>query len=150
MGSKEMAAGLGVYCSPFRVIPKKGRENKWRLIVDLTAPEGGSINDCISKEMSSLKPGGSTSGVPGSRYVAGEVGHMPGVQECPGAPARPPSPGGRVEGHGVRRFGAPVRLEICPTVVYGGGGCPPVDHAPAGGVMAGPLCGRFHNHGSSR
>ena len=46
---------------------------------------------------------------------------MPGIQECPGAPARPPSPGGRVEGHGVRGFGAPVRLEICPTVVYNGG-----------------------------
>ena len=45
VGSKEMAAGLGVHCSPFGVIPKKGRENKWRLIVDLSAPEGGSIND---------------------------------------------------------------------------------------------------------
>ena len=50
------------------------------------------------------RPGGSTSGVPGPRYVAGEVGHMPGVQESPGAPARLPSPGGRVEGHGwIRR-----------------------------------------------
>ena len=51
VGSKEM---VGVHCSPFGVIPKKGRENKWRLIVDLSAPEGGSINDGISKEMSSL------------------------------------------------------------------------------------------------
>ena len=30
------------------------KPNKWRLIVDLSAPEGHSINDGISKELASL------------------------------------------------------------------------------------------------
>ncbi len=43
-----------VHCSPFGVIPKKGGVNRWRLIVDLSSPEGRSVNDGISKELSSL------------------------------------------------------------------------------------------------
>ena len=84
--------------------------------------------------------GGSTSGVPGPRYVAGEVGHMPGVQECPSAPARPPSPRGRVEG---LDSALPFGLRSAPLLLGmpSSGSC---------SVMAGPLCGRFHNHGSSR
>lgn len=39
--------------SPFRVIPKK-HSNKWRLIVDLSSPEGGSVNDGISRDLCSL------------------------------------------------------------------------------------------------
>ena len=30
-----------VHCSPFGVIPKKGKPNRWRLIVNLSAPDGG-------------------------------------------------------------------------------------------------------------
>ena len=37
--------------SPFGVIPKKNRPDKWRLIVDLSSPEGHSINDAISKDL---------------------------------------------------------------------------------------------------
>ena len=43
-----------IHCSPFGVIPKRGRPDKWRLIVDLSSPEGHSVNDGISKELSSL------------------------------------------------------------------------------------------------
>ncbi len=43
----------GVHCSPFGVIPKKGGGNRWQLIVDLSSPEGKSVNDDISKEMMS-------------------------------------------------------------------------------------------------
>ncbi len=46
---------LGIQVSPFRLIPKKGRPNKFRLILDLSAPEGHSVNDGISKDTSSLK-----------------------------------------------------------------------------------------------
>ena len=46
-------AGL-IHCSPFGVIPKQNRPNKWRLIVDLSSPEGCSVNDGISRELSSL------------------------------------------------------------------------------------------------
>ena len=45
---------LGIQCSPFGVIPKRNRPNKWRLIVDLSAPHGHSVNDGILKELSSL------------------------------------------------------------------------------------------------
>lgn len=51
--SKE-AGELGIHCSPIGIIPKKGKPGKWRLIVDLSAPEGASINDGVDKETSSL------------------------------------------------------------------------------------------------
>ena len=54
VGDVARAAELGIHCSPFGVIPKKHKPNKWRLIVDLSAPEGHSINDGISKELASL------------------------------------------------------------------------------------------------
>ena len=33
--------------SPFGVIPKGHTPGKWRLIVDLSSPKGGSVNDGI-------------------------------------------------------------------------------------------------------
>ncbi len=41
-----------VQCSPFGVIPKKGKPGRWRLIVNLSAPDGHSVNDGVSKELS--------------------------------------------------------------------------------------------------
>ncbi len=52
--SPQEAQTLNVHCSPFGVIPKRGRPGKWRLIVNLSAPGGKSVNDGISKESSSL------------------------------------------------------------------------------------------------
>ena len=52
--SQKEAKELGVHCNPFGVIPKKGKPDKWRLIIDLSAPEGHSVNDGISKELASL------------------------------------------------------------------------------------------------
>ena len=40
--------------APFGVIPKKNRPGKWRLIIDLSSPNGHSVNDGISKELASL------------------------------------------------------------------------------------------------
>ena len=42
-----------VHTSSFGVIPK-GNTGKWRLIVNLSAPEGASVNDGISEEWCSL------------------------------------------------------------------------------------------------
>ena len=42
-----------VHLSPFRVIPKKS-PGKWRLITDLSSPEGYSINDRIPSAVCSL------------------------------------------------------------------------------------------------
>jgi len=39
---------LGMHCSPFGVIRKKHKLGKWRLIIDLSAPEGSSVNDGIA------------------------------------------------------------------------------------------------------
>ena len=41
-----------VYCSPMGMIPKKSKPGSWRLIVDLSAPEGSSINDGIAYPVS--------------------------------------------------------------------------------------------------
>ena len=51
---KQEAKRLGVHLSPMGVIPKKSKPGSWRLIVDLSAPEGSSVNDGIGKDMSSL------------------------------------------------------------------------------------------------
>lgn len=44
----------GICISPFGVIPKRNKPNKWCLISDLLSPEGGSVNDAIAKELCSL------------------------------------------------------------------------------------------------
>ena len=41
--------------SPFGVIPKRNCPNKWRLIVDLSSPEGFSVNDELDRAMCSIK-----------------------------------------------------------------------------------------------
>ena len=45
---------MGIHCSPIGIIPKKNKLGKWRLIVDLSSPEGASVNDGVDKEISSL------------------------------------------------------------------------------------------------
>ena len=54
VGSTELACTMGIHCSPFGVIPKKNRPSKWRLIVNLSAPEGYSVNDGIERELASV------------------------------------------------------------------------------------------------
>ena len=54
VGDSKTAESLGVHCSPFGVIPKTGRPGRWRLIIDLSSLEQSSVNDGISKELSSL------------------------------------------------------------------------------------------------
>ena len=44
----------GVHVNPIGLIPKPHRPGKWRLIVNLSAPEGHSVNDGISKELASM------------------------------------------------------------------------------------------------
>ena len=43
-----------VHTSPFGVIPKKRKLGKWTLAVDLSAPQGRSVNDGIDKAFCSL------------------------------------------------------------------------------------------------
>ena len=44
-----------VHLNRFGVIPKSSQPGKWRLIVDLSYPEGRSVNDAISPEQCSLQ-----------------------------------------------------------------------------------------------
>ena len=53
-GPVDRGSTLGIHISPIGVIPKKGRTNKWRLIMDLSSPEGHSVSDGISKELCSF------------------------------------------------------------------------------------------------
>ena len=43
-----------IHCSPFGVIPKKNKPDRWRLILDLSSPDGQSVNDGIAKDLASL------------------------------------------------------------------------------------------------
>ena len=53
--SKSETSSLpGFTISPIGVIPKCNRQNKWRLIVDLSSPKGASVNDGISSSFCSL------------------------------------------------------------------------------------------------
>lgn len=45
---------LGVHISRFGMIPKKSNPGKWRLIIDLSHPKGGSVNDGINPALCSL------------------------------------------------------------------------------------------------
>ena len=54
VGTHQEAKDLGIHCSPFGVIPKKSKPGKFRLILNLSAPEGHSVNDGISKDLASL------------------------------------------------------------------------------------------------
>ena len=47
-------ASLGLQISPIGVIPKCNRNDKWRLIINLSAPLGISANDAIDSELSSI------------------------------------------------------------------------------------------------
>lgn len=44
-----------LHISPFGVIPKKHQPNKWRLILDLSHPEGHSVNDEVPKDPFSVQ-----------------------------------------------------------------------------------------------
>ena len=44
----------GVHLNRFGVIPKLHQPGKWRLIVDLSHPEGRSVNDWIDSSLTSL------------------------------------------------------------------------------------------------
>ena len=55
MGSFERSEVPKVHLSRFGIIPKSNQPGKWRLIVDLSHPEGRSVNNGISGELCSLQ-----------------------------------------------------------------------------------------------
>ena len=103
VGSQELAQRLGVHVSPFGVIPKKGKPNKWRLILDLSSPAERSVNDGISKEDCSLQYA-SVSEVAakivelGPWYADGKDGHSTGIPKYSGRSRRSTLLGNEVAG----------------------------------------------------
>ena len=56
LGRMEIIARTNsVHTTPIGLIPKKGKPGRWRLIVHLFSPDGGSINDGIDRNLASLK-----------------------------------------------------------------------------------------------
>ena len=51
IGPKTPAGTSFIHLNPLGAIPKKGRINQWRLIMDLSSPNEHSVNDGISKEI---------------------------------------------------------------------------------------------------
>ena len=45
----------GVHINRFGVIPKRFQPRKWRLITDLSFPDGHSVNDAISPSLCTLQ-----------------------------------------------------------------------------------------------
>ena len=71
----------------FGVIPKRGQPGKWRLIVDLSHPQGTSVNDGISRESCTMHYVSVDDAVKhiasraGSRGKNGEGGHTARLQK---------------------------------------------------------------------
>jgi len=54
IGPLDTQEAEGVHISRFGVIPKPHKPGCWRLILDLSHPEGASVNDGIDQALSSL------------------------------------------------------------------------------------------------
>ncbi len=100
-GITSQAEALDVHCSPFGVIPKKSKPGKFRLILNLSAPEGASVNDGISKELAtllyvSLDQVVDTAARLGRGSLLAKKGHQAGIQASIG-----PSAGQAAAGYAV-------------------------------------------------
>jgi hypothetical protein len=52
--SKVPSSGVTAQVSSFGVIPKRHQPGKWQLILDLSSPQGRSVNDGISRDLCSF------------------------------------------------------------------------------------------------
>ena len=66
LGPLDPAKFPQIHTSHFGVIPK-GSTGRWQLIVDMSSPEGGSVNDGIPEEFCSLSDKRCSAGHPVSR-----------------------------------------------------------------------------------
>lgn len=55
LGPFQASVAPTVYISQVRVIPKNRQQGKWRVITDLSFPEGYSVNDAIDPKLCSLQ-----------------------------------------------------------------------------------------------
>ena len=139
---------MGVHVSPSVVIPKKGEPNKWRLILDLSAPTGGSVNDGISKEECSLQYTSVSEVVAkcvqlGAGTLMGKMDIQQAYWNFLVAPEDRHLLGIKWQGKSVHRQSATIRAEVGPINFLRSSRCPAVDHDSAWSIMGSPLPGRF-------
>ena len=83
-----------IHVSHFGVIPKSHQPGKWRLIVDLSAPRGFSVNDGVPSELCSLlyvsvdEAVQRIKGYSRGARASGKVGHRECLLDYPRPPGR--------------------------------------------------------------
>ena len=126
-----------VQVSLFGVIPKSHQPNKWLLIVDLSSPEGKSVNDCIDKSLCSL----SYVSVDDLAEIIRRVGHKALLAKLdirsayrivPVHPEDRQFLGMQWKGKVVHRHSSAFWSSISSKAVQCTGGCPGMDHAEQG------------------
>ena len=113
-----------VHISSMGVIPKGHQPGKWRLIVDLSSPHGKSINDGISSELASLsyisidKIAGRVASM-GRGTLLAKMDIHNAYRMVPVHPEnRVLLHGDKMEGNGVCRHQAPLRVMVCSQDLY--------------------------------
>ena len=145
--SRAEASTIGVHFSPIGVIPKKGKPGKWWLIVNPSAPSGGSVNDGVDKE--SIRFSYTSVDVIADRLVAlgrgSQLAKMDIKQAYRMIPVHP-------EDRyllGMLWEGVAYVDKVRPPHIYRRGGRSAVDDAAGRGVVRRPLCRRFRHGGQA-
>ena len=111
-----VADSSSTHINPIGFIPKKNKPGKYKLLVNLSAPEGASVNDGISSVASSLSLHLRKGGCPHdpSRGLPSQDQPKGCLQEGPSPPRRPIPTRHLPEGPDTLRQGPSFRSEICP------------------------------------
>ena len=109
-------------------MPKKNRLDKWRLIVNLSAPEGRSVNDGIDKELASLSYV-SVDDVAACHWPTGEGnsngqnGYKAGIPQCSSSSDRQAPLGYVVARESVRGCSPPLWPQVSTLNFHSHSGC---------------------------
>ena len=106
-----------LHINQFGVIPKRHQPGKWRLITDLSYPEGRSVNDAIDKSICSLsyisvRDVANTAVALGRGALIAKTDIKAAYRLVPAA-SRQDMVGNEMEGPGLHRLRAAFRTPIC-------------------------------------
>ena len=138
------AVPVGTQLSPMGVLPKSSQPGKWRLIVDLSSPEGRSVNGGnragpLLAPIPAVRRGNTTDSRDRPGDTPGEDGYrerLPYNPSTPGGPAAAWNAMGRGD---FLRHQAPVWPEISSQNFLSRGGCSAVVHSQERGELSGSL-----------
>ena len=114
-----LPATASLQVSPFGAIPKKNKPEKCRLIVDLSSPEGYSVNAAIHRDLCSVL----YTSVDKAVVLAQSLGQgcllaKLGLQGSPSPPVGPMPTGSLMEWNNSPRQSSPVRSALSPEVIF--------------------------------